>query len=416
MEQLESRYFNLSLVALLIAFAVPAHAVDELTARDETLQAQESNEQDQQSEPSWWSVPAVSARSALDSISIHGFAGEAYKQSFENPYVGGDEGGTWDSLSAGLTVEAHPIEGFRVFSQLSTGSGEGEEEESSVQFDRAFGEVIVSESFKIRGGRVSHPIGLYSEVFDIGTLRPFFDLPQGAYGPSGISGESYEGFGFTGFISLKGWEISYDVYGGELDLEIVEAFRTFDCEGSAEGCEEEGEGIDDVLGGRVLLSTPIDGLTVGASGYFTIRSHGDPTAAWGFQARYENDDVELNSEFYHFRDPLDPHSLDTAYIEGTCRAFNRVSDAGPLKNLELVGRFDWADIDAKGSSAPSRLTEHREWAVGVNYWLVPNHAVMKLAYHNVSGNLFAHDQEPVEEGETPDRHTDLVTVGMQSSY
>lgn len=61
-------------------------------------------------------------------------------------------------------------------------------------------------------GKVNQPFGISTEVFDVGTLRPFQVLPQAFYGPVGLTSESYEGVGLTGsFPLLNSWHLSYDV-------------------------------------------------------------------------------------------------------------------------------------------------------------------------------------------------------------
>ena len=39
------------------------------------------------------------------------------------------------------------------------------------------------------------PFGNYTEIYDVGTLRPFYHLPQATYGPTGQIAESYDGIG-----------------------------------------------------------------------------------------------------------------------------------------------------------------------------------------------------------------------------
>jgi len=68
---------------------------------------------------------------------------------------------------------------------------------------------------KLRAGKVKQPFGISAEVFDVGTRRPFFELPQAVYGPIGLVGESYKGIGFTGSFDVQGgWGLAYDLYGG----------------------------------------------------------------------------------------------------------------------------------------------------------------------------------------------------------
>ncbi len=77
------------------------------------------------------------------------------------------------------------------------------------------GATTFSQKLKLRAGKVKQPFGISAEVFDVGTRRPFFELPQAVYGPIGLVGESYKGIGFTGSFDVQGgWGLAYDLYGG----------------------------------------------------------------------------------------------------------------------------------------------------------------------------------------------------------
>src|SRR6185295_6741622 len=93
-------------------------------------------------------------------------------------------------------------------------------EGTDILLDSSFAEWTLSDKLKLRAGKVPQPFGISAEVFDVGTLRPFLELPQAVYGPVGIVGESYTGVGLTGSLELKGgWSLSYDVFGGGQHLE-----------------------------------------------------------------------------------------------------------------------------------------------------------------------------------------------------
>jgi len=65
--------------------------------------------------------------------------------------------------------------------------------------------------------------------------------------------------------------------------------------------------------------------------------------------------------------------------------------------------------------APS-LSEHEEWAVGLNYWFIYNF-VLKASYHYITGNRFAISsdlQEILDEG--IEENTQLFIFGAQFSF
>jgi hypothetical protein len=113
-----------------------------------------------------------------------------------------------------LALSARPVEKLRVSTLFELEQQEGAQKlEPALEY--AFAEWKFSEALRVRAGRVKLPFGIYTEILDVGTLRPFFTLPQGVYGPTGTVVPGYNGIGLTGRWSHGGtWALQYDVYGG----------------------------------------------------------------------------------------------------------------------------------------------------------------------------------------------------------
>lgn len=406
---------------------------DERRAYQDTLEAQRDEIRDlerkaaaSETSEGGFSLPGVSASGFADSVFIHGFGGTAYGATDGNMFTTANDKGNWDNVEGGFVFGALPHEDLKIQGRIFGDSGGEEESEGVVELRRIFAEYAPVDWFKLRVGRIAHPIGLYSETFDIGTLRPFHELPQGAYGPTGINGESLEGIAITGDVDLRGWGLRYDLYAGEVDLEVETDYLLFDCEdmGGEELCEEleeeEEREIDDLVGGRLTVYTPLDGLLFAVAGYVDV-SRGDQ-AVVGVMVEYLNDFFALRSEYYHYDFKASTElGVDTdtwtAFVETSYRPFRHLDFGGALDNVELVGRYERVKANPSGVMSPTRLTRHTEFAFGVNYWIVPNHLVAKFAYHNIHGNLFAQlDEELTEEGELSDRDTDVFNVGFQFSF
>ena len=284
-------------------------------------------------------------------------------------------------------------------------------------FEYAFAEWKFSNLASLRIGRVKQPFGLYTEVFDVGTIRPFFMLPQGIYSPQGMVAESYNGVGISGSrYADSGWGVQYDVYGGKLDLEVVHPWEALE---SGQTTEADGEldSVNDVLGGRLILATPVLGLSVGSSAYFGTPPTSDHAAgvarpkhvAYGFQAEYLTDVWSVRSEFARHAEG-DELTIDGAYLEAAYYL---------TEQWQLATRYDWSDVTLGelDVSAASTLLEHKEMAFGLNYWVNTNF-VIKLAYHLVDGNRFALPAdllEAIAEGSLNTK-TNLIQVGTNFSF
>ncbi len=344
-------------------------------------------------------------------VDLHGFGGWRYgKTDVPNDYLGGTKDGDYREADFALNTSARVSEHLRMVSQVDWHESKAE---NGVDLEYAFAEWKFSDKLLLRAGKVKQPFGLYSEVFQVGTLRPFLSLPQGVYGPSSIIGLSYKGLGLTGAIRLgKRWGIQYDVYGGGTDLDETIAPEAFLREGTAGAVEPiEREQTRNVIGGRISFETPVEGLRFGGAAFSGIEIGAARRTVAGVHAEYVSNKLSLRSEYAH-ENVKDDLIVSGFYAEAAYRFDRRWQAAVQYDHLttELPG----ADV----SIAPS-LLDHKEFAVGLNYWFHPEF-VLKASYHRVDGNRFALPEPAlldaaVAEG-TLTPKTNLFLFGAQLSF
>lgn len=377
--------------------------------------------------------PAALAQESDSKIEIHGFGGWAFGDTDGNRYLVGDEDGEYDNADFALNLTAKPYPNLTLVMQIQTkldsfqGAG-SVDEDVEVDLDYAFAEWFVSDAARFRIGRVKHPYGLYADVFDVGTIRPFYFLPQSIYGPQGFTGEAYNGVGITG-TRYPGdrWGLQYDVYLGQIQGEInVPGILSDDDDLTLATLVENDFEVNEVLGGRLNVLTPVEGLMVGLSGYF-----GDETIegaaslgpgeernreVYGAHAEYLGARLWLRGEYGHLLNE-DQFEQDGYYLEAAWKL---------TESWQLATRYDWWEVDPLefDRNLLERFTraalEHEELALGVNYWFNPSF-VIKLSYHQVEGIRFAYPQDPEEILEmiltdTPRDETDLLVFGAQFSF
>lgn len=260
---------------------------------------------------------------------------------------------------------------------------------------------------------MQQPFGISTEVFDVGTLRPFLELPQAVYGPVGIVGEGYTGVGFTGSFDLKGeWGLSYDVFGGGQSL--AEFFPP-EAVALGEDFEEatEVEKTRNMVGAHLVLTAPLEGLSVGGSLYTgqEFAAHHSRRTGLGLQAQYSTGPWSLRSEFAH------------ESIRGDLRTTGFYGEAayridGHLQIAAQYGRLTSELAEVPAPATPS-LLHHEETAVGLNYWWNSDF-VFKLSFHHVDGNRLA-SPDPAELADavasgTLKPRTNLVAFGAQFSF
>ncbi|MEP6494145.1 MAG: porin [bacterium] len=255
---------------------------------------------------------------------------------------------------------------------------------TKVDLDYAFAEYQVSDEVTLRLGKVKHPFGIYTEVFTVGTLRPFIDLPQGFYGPVGFAGQAYNGAGITGSARSGEWTANYDVYGGGYTLEKFRVPEELYHGSSLQDVSQEieVESTRNVIGGRVVLHTPVRGLSVGSSAYTGILD--EPAAnrrtVVAAQFDYRSNAWTLQSEVA-YEDQVNDERAAGGYVQTAYRLTSEWQVAAQYDYLQ--NRFN----GVSAAAAPS-LQFHREGAVALNYW-VSRSMVVKLEYHHVNGNRFA---------------------------
>lgn len=371
--------------------------------------------------------PAVAGEREL---SLNGFGGWAYGDTDGNRYLTGSEGGEAENVDFCLAVSATPTERLRISGQFGFVSDPKRSEDVETDLDYAFAEWSFSDQLRGRIGRSKHPFGIYAEIFNVGTLRPFYNLPQGIYGPTGIAGESYDGVGITGYQRFAdSWDLEYDVYVGTMRFDAFEPWDGLRDEEDDEPGDDEDEELfeskerDEVVGFRLGLATPVEGLSFGFSAYSgsaeddegldggEIGEVGEDKrhTGYGIHIEYSIGSWTVRAEAARI-DEEDELKTDAAYVELAYMLDDR---------WQLTGRYDHSDTDVEEvdlGNLPS-LAEHDDLAFGVNYWFSPELA-LKLAVHRLEGNRLALPEEVDEAVDTGefDEETTLISFGAQFSF
>jgi hypothetical protein len=356
-------------------------------------------------------VLAASAAFAQENpeVTLHGFGGNAYGNTNENRYLAGSPAGEYQNAQLALAAIAGVSDRLQVSSQVSWKQlAEG----TGVELDYAFAEWKFSDALRLRAGRAKQPFGIYTEIFDVGTVRPFYSLPQGIYGPAALVAKGYDGLGLTGRKPAGGgWAIQYDVYFGGVRLDSTPLAPGEEEGGEVESAAGEVETIRDALGARVDVETPVSGLHLGASAYSGREQREEVVRhnVFGFHAEYLTGPWSVRAE-YVWHPETDGPDLRAFYLEAARRLG---------AHWQVAARYDWSDtVFSSGETLPARsLGRQQDAALGLNYWFSGSF-VLKLSGHRVTGNRFARPDDlggALDAGTLKSR-TDLVLVGAQFSF
>jgi hypothetical protein len=325
----------------------------------------------------WGSPGEGFSQGLLDQLQINGYGTWSYGETDNNHYAFSGPEGEYEHVFAALTFIGSVSEDVTVFIQPNF---ENKDESFDVDLAFAFAEWRLSDSFKVRAGRVRQPFGIYAEIYDVGVLRPFLSLPQSVYNAA-FASRSYNGVGITGTIFTAGdWNFDYDLYAGQLD-------QKFNMPGIN---DQVGRKVKDTVGGRFIANTPLTGLRFGMS-VLSGEQQADYTGeipideadqtVWGLFGEYLIGKWSVRTEYVH--QVADDLFTDTAaYAE----VAYWVTDA-----IQVATRWEtWDRGDSEDQLPPGfeTLLDHDEIALAVNYWISPK-MVFKLEYHDIEGNRFA---------------------------
>jgi len=330
------------------------------------------------------------------SLQIHGFGDWLFaKTTNSNLYLGGLPEGNYKNSEFNLNLEDKVSDRIRVVVQTDWTETENGNE---TKLDYAFAEWRSSDKFRIRAGKVKMPFGIYGEIIDVGTLRPFLRPPQGVYGPAGFVAENYNGIGFTGTLrGAAAWSYGYDLYAGGMDLQEFRAPEAFlKGQAVATSSQTEDESARNVFGGRLTIHPPIEGLELGVSAYSgtLVESGSSQRSVAAAHVSFLDDRWSVRSELAYEHSPHDLAARGF-YLEPAFRI---------TQHWQVAGQFNRLTTALSGVTNPSEpsFLEHRETAIGLNYWLSPK-LVFKTSFHRVNGNRFA--------GPSPESYAQLVAAG-----
>ncbi len=353
------------------------------------------------------SLPAAAIEVNEGKLSINGFGSWGYGASNGNDYEAARHTGHFDSGEFGLALTTALSDHAVAAAQLRyTPEGGG------LFLDWAFGEWRFSDRLRLRMGLLKHPLGIFGEVPNVGTLRPFFVLPRGIYGQTEMTGAGVEGASISGLLfSQGGWEATYDLYGGSLKLRVLDVIDlVVDPASLRPGGVAEVETFEAkyVLGGRIVVATPLEGLEVRLSTYGTpIRQTDNPRFVIGPSLQYTGERFSARAEYFFYYEQ-NYERTHTAYVEGAWFL---------TKKVQVGARVELYRLELAQSDLNSSLFDHKEMAATVNYWFEPG-LVVKLSVHAVNGNRFAQPlllDDAILNGALK-RRTLATILGMQFSF
>lgn len=353
--------------------------------------------------------------------SLQGFGGWAYGETNNENLFGysSSPDGVYDNYYFALNVGAKPMDKLSIRAQAFWGD---DLRGQRTNLDYAFAEWARSPAFKLRIGKVLVPFGLYSETYDVGTLRPFYLLPQFYAGTLGLVPKAYLGGGLTGAPRIGDkWELQYDAFGGQIEFEpfFLDRVTGFDPATRLPQFTRTKEEMigRDMVGGRLLLVSSELGLDFGGSAIHMDDlqvPEGSPLSItkanlYNLRAQYQHGPLAVRAEY--FRGTSDSgEGIESYYGEASYRFLRKWQVAAQYEHGEIL-------LEPGDNSVPEPLRKHSSLGLALNFWVSPEF-VVKLNGYAVDHNMLARPEKAglaVILG-TLDDSTGVLVVGAQFSF
>jgi hypothetical protein len=239
---------------------------------------------------------------------------------------------------------------------------------------------------RIRAGRTPVPFGIFNEMRDVGTVLPFYRVPQNLY-PEGT--EAADGVVVSyQYGESSGWNARVDGFVGML------AFRgAFYTPDPAFPVAVVDMRTERTVGGQLWIGTPVPGLRVGgAIQDFTLRDEDlgqavpDPGGTyWIVSLDGAFDRVTIRSEVSFLDIPWYTARTATAQVGGWV--------------TPVIGLFGQAELADQEGLIPvtEQIRMSEDFALALNLRAAPN-VLLKLEGHRVNGYLFEQFIDPTGPG------------------
>ncbi len=401
----------LPMAALLVLFVLVAPQTFGTTAEGEAEDSLASDGADS-------AEPAATAEEAATQpppsrpqkkLEVHGFLTQAYATSdylavpedfasptFQEITFGIPEEGTFKYRLLALQFRYQITPKDLMVIQLSSeaaGNSPVVAAKDDIELDWAFYERRITDTLRLRVGRVRIPVGIYNEIRDVGTVLPFYRPPASFYDDGAANTETLDGMLLDkSFLPATSWNFDLSLYGGESEVLQLDANDP-----SVEGIAR----IEDVYGAQLWMNTPVSGLRFGLSlvsrrfvgGVWHNPSVGQRPprltdlgvsidasfTRFVFRAEYQDAEFVIYVPFGPTTQPIDLQPY---------RYYGQLGVLPTLKfniwlQYEVSHTEPMADFFVGGKGAARNLRE--DLGVSFNYLFAPN-VVLKAEYHEIEEN------------------------------
>lgn len=251
-----------------------------------------------------------------------------------------------------------------------------------IYLGKAFFEYKMSDAFKIRAGKFLTPFGIYNERHDATPTFLSTKLPHSIYGLHHLAGDFNgrifskfsTGVQVVGSLYPKDWEVKYQIYVSN---------------GRGDAPSEKDNNTNKGIGGRLIVSPPLEGLSVGSS-YYTEKNGLDFDSrqkSLGFDIEFTHENLYFESESIIFQiERLDIFNIPTGVFRKGYGFYSTVAYSFREKITPFF-RYEYEKHDIDSNDREHLLV------FGLNYSINPRVYVKnELHLHHTFGSTEEKDE------------------------
>ena len=316
---------------------------------------------------SWLFISFSSTANAvsIDQFKLNGFFDLEYEKSYSDEGKIGDTKGSFDQYHFNLLMEFPVSDTLVVKAHVEYEHAPQLPSKGDLKIEWSYLEYLINNNFKLRGGIVLTPFGIYNEIHDATPSYLSVRVPWGIYRADKVGGFPVFPKFSTGANLLGG-------YFSEGDLNLNYVLYVANGENATKNEAESDENADKAIGGRLMIS-PIAGLTLGGS-FFTGDKQASATSAeshsaWLGTVDYSMSHLSIRAEYASSK----KGSQTEAAWYG--EASYRIKMVTPFVRYGTLDPDDDKDKD-----------EWAELVYGINCEVQPN-VILKLENRNFNGDI-----------------------------
>lgn len=318
-------------------------------------------------------------------LSIHGYLTQGFGITNGHQVLGISEQLTSDYRNMALQFRydvdfRHAI--VVQFSHKRLGNSPLMKHSQDINLDWGFVEYWFSGSTQIKVGKVQLPFGIYNELRDVGTVLPFYRVPEAFYQEGNFVSETINGIVLTQKIGSYPWNVEFDLCGGDFD--------------SKESEKNPVTGQDMVVvipmrifGAQMSLNTPFHGLRLGIGSRHGKNEDGVKLSKGTFKTLnlFVDGDFEQFSLKFEVRDVNHTSGFDftAAYGEAGIQL---------TKNFKIYLMKEWnnfnIEVPTEMGNTKFNIKLIDDYVLGLNYSLNPQ--IMLKAEGHWSKRYFIEDK------------------------